>query len=432
MKWPAVKAFMLKNLKLTLRSKADVFWIFAWPTIWLLMTAYIFLPPAVGQPTTLTIGVVNQDSSQLPVNGSMLIQILNASEYHGANLFEIKLYENKSALIEDIRRGKLDAGILIPEDFGKNLIIGQASLRIYIGMRDLQSAQIAEYTLRGFFENLNKGIALRKINESLRYIKLYALRYMPENFSIPADGNLSWMEFMRRWMLGLASPINASFTSIKPEALADRPSILGWYTFGALGMSMLYSGLMFGSLMAVEERERGTLRRILASPATSTDMLLGKTLAGMIVLGAMAFFMILLGVYLCGARIAWNPLRLEDWIAALMIPLIALLMIGLGMLLSLIARSVKSATNLSVVIGLMLAFTAGIWFPSWWLPSWMQVIGEIFPGTWAIEIARSILVYNAPLSEVALDIVKVAISTAAIYILGILAYRRVLRRYAEA
>ncbi|MCD6592369.1 MAG: hypothetical protein J7K78_05075 [Thaumarchaeota archaeon] len=60
-----------------------------------------------------------------------------------------------------------------------------------------------------------------------------------------------------------------------------------------------------------------------------------KALAGLIVLGAMAFFMILLGVYLCGARIA-------------------------------------------------------------------------------------------------LDIVKAAISTAAIYILGILAYRRVLRRYAEA
>jgi len=115
-----------------------------------------------------------------------------------------------------------------------------------------------------------------------------------------------------------------------------------------------------------------------------------------------------------------------------MIPLIALLMIGLGMLLSLIARNVKSATNLSVVIGLMLAFTAGIWFPSWWLPSWMQVIGEIFPGTWAIEIARSILVYNAPLSEVALAIVKVVISTAAIYTLGIFTYKRVLRRYAEA
>ena len=62
----------------------------------------------------------------------------------------------------------------------------------------------------------------------------------------------------------------------------------------------------------------------------------------------------------------------------------------------------------------------------------MQVIGEIFPGTWAIEIARSILVYNAPLSEVTLAIVKVVVLTAALYTLGIFTYKRVLRRYAEA
>lgn len=70
----------------------------------------------------------------------------------------------------------------------------------------------------------------------------------------------------------------------------------------------------------------------------------------------MSGFMIALGAFGCGARILWNPLRIEDWIAVLMISLVALMMIGLGMLLSLIAKTVKSATNLSVVIGLMLVF----------------------------------------------------------------------------
>ena len=107
---------------------------------------------------------------------------------------------------------------------------------------------------------------------------------------------------MNEWMLGLASPINASFISVKPEALVTRASILGWYTFGALGMSILYSGLLMGALMAVEEKEKGTLRRILASPSTPTDMLVGKTLAGLIILGVMSAFMIVLGVYPCGAK----------------------------------------------------------------------------------------------------------------------------------
>jgi len=431
-KWPAVKAFMVKSLKLTFRSKADVFWIFAWPAIWLLMSAYVFIPPAAGQPMTLTMGVVNHDASAFPVNGSLMINILNRSEYQGVRLFDVQLYENESLMIEDIRKGKLDGGLVIPEKFGEKLIFGQTELKIYVGARDPQTAQITEYILRGFIENLNREFSIRKINETLRYMEIYASKYIPKNFTISTNGNLSWMDSMDEWMRGIAQPINASFIGIKPEALVTRSSILGWYTFGALGMSILYPGLIMGSAMAVEEKEEGTLRRILASPSTATDMLVGKTLAGLVILGLMSAFMMILGIYLCGAKIAWNPARIEHWIAAVMIPLIALMMMGLGMMLSLVSKSLKAASNLSVAIGLMLAFTAGIWFPKGWLPAWMQVIGAAFPGTWAIDVARSILVYGAGFSEVAVDAAKVAIATAVVYSLGVIAYKKVLRRYAEA
>jgi len=429
-RWSAVKAFMLKDLKITFRSKASVFWIFAWPAIWLLLTAFVFVPPTAGQPTTLTLGAINNDTTSLPVNGTLMIEILNETTYHGVKLFDVKLYENKSLMLEDLRRGRLDGGIIIPEGFGEKLIFGQAGLEVYVGARSPQTAQTTEYILKGFIQELNKEISIRKINETLKYMRL-AEKYIPKNASIPIAGNLSWIEFVREWMLGLASPVNASFHEVKPKALLERPSILGWYTFGALGMSILYSGLTAGSVMAVEEKERGTLRRLLASPATSTDMLVGKTLASLIVLALMSAFMIVLGVWGCGAKIIWNPFRVEDWIAGSMIILVALMMIGLGMLLSLAAKTVKSATNLSVVIGLMLAFMTGVWFPKWWLPSWMQVLADIFPGAWAIDVARSILVYEAELGEVAGTALEVLVATAAIYLLGVLAYKKTLRRYAE-
>mgnify|MGYP000094189598 FL=1 len=190
MKWPAVKAFMIKSLKLTFRSKADVFWIFAWPAVWLLMSAYIFIPPTAGQPITLSVGVVNYDASQIPVNGSLMINILNESEYQGVKLFDVKLYGNESLLIEDLRKGKLDGGVVIPDGFGEKLIYGQARLKIYVGARDPQSAQMTEYILRGFIENLNKAFAIRKVNETLRYMEIYASKYLPKNFSIPMNGEL--------------------------------------------------------------------------------------------------------------------------------------------------------------------------------------------------------------------------------------------------
>jgi len=433
MMWSAIKAFIVKELKLTFRSKASIFWIIAWPVIWLLMTAYVFVPPAAGQPMTLKVGVVNYDvGSTSPFNGTTLIQILNESEYKGAKLFQVKVYENEAPMLEDIRRGRLDGGFTIPEGFGENIIFGQARLKVYVGARSLQSAQIAESILRGFIQGLNNGISMRKINETLRYIEIYSEKYMPKNLTIPVAGNRSWMDFMRDWMIGLASPINVSFQDVKPKAFVERSSILGWYTFGAIGMSLLYSGLIIGSTMAVREKEAGTLRRILASPATSTDMLVGKTLSGLITLGIMSAIIVILGVYPCGAKIIWNPMNPAHWLAMILLILVSIMVIGIGMILSLIARTTESASNLSVVLGLMLAFIAGIWFPREMLPAWMRVLADIFPATWAIDGMRSALVYGATAAELMPTFLKVLAATTISYLVGVFAYKKTLRRYVMA
>jgi len=433
MMWSAIKAFIVKELKLTFRSKASIFWIIAWPAIWLLMTAYVFVPPAVGQPMTLKVGVVNYDvGSTSPFNGTTLIQILNESEYRGAKLFQVKVYENETLMLEDIRRGRLDGGFTIPEGFGENIIFGQARLKVYVGARSLQSAQIAESILRGFIQGLNNGISMRKVNETLRYIEIYSEKYMPKNLTIPVAGNRSWMDFMRDWMIGLASPINASFQDVKPKAFVERSSILGWQTFGAIGMSLLYSGLIIGSTMAVREKEAGTLRRILASPATSTDMLVGKTLSGLITLGIMSAIIVILGVYPCGAKIIWSPMNPAHWLAIILLILVSIMVIGIGMILSLIARTTESASNLSVVLGLMLAFIAGIWFPREMLPAWMRVLADIFPATWAIDGMRSALVYGATVAELMPTFLKVLAAAIISYLIGVFAYKKTLRKYVIA
>jgi len=433
MMWSAIKAFIIKELKLTFRSKASIFWIIAWPAIWLLMTAYVFVPPAAGQPMTLKVGVVNYDvGSTSPFNGTTLIQILNESEYKGAKLFQVKVYENETLMLEDIRRGRLDGGFTIPKRFGENIIFGQARLKVYVGARSLQSAQIAESILRGFIQGLNNGISMRKVNETLRYIEIYSEKYMPKNLTIPVAGNRSWIEFMRDWMIGLASPINASFKDVKPKALTERSSILGWMTFGAIGMSLLYSGLIIGSTMAAREKEAGTLRRILASPATSTDMLVGKTLSGLITLGIMSAIIVILGVYPCGAKIIWSPMNPAHWLAIILLILVSIMVIGIGMILSLIAGTTESASNLSVVLGLMLAFIAGIWFPKSWLPTWMRFLADIFPATWAIDGMRSALVYGATAAELMPTFLKVLAATTISYLIGVFAYKKTLRKYVIA
>ena len=393
MRWSVIRAFTIKDLKLGFRSKEALFWIFVWPIILILMTGYIFIPPAAGGPLTLDIGVVNHDlDSAYPMNGSLFLHILEIAEYNGTRLFNVRKYENETLMANDVKAGLLDGGINIPEGFGRNLILGQAGLEIYVGVRDVQTAQITEAILRMFIHEMNRAMLEMK---------------------------------------GIYAPINASFIDVKPKIFQTRSSIIGWYTIGAVGMVILYGGLNYGSLMILEERERRTLRRLLSSPMSAADMMVGKTISSVLILSLSAVTSIVFGMFFCEAKILWSPYKPEDWVIPLLMFSVSLMTIGLGMLLALITKSARAASSLSTILGLMLSFTAGIWFPKTWMPIWLRILADIFPVTWAMDIVRDIMVYEAGIIRVAPGLLRVLIATAVIYMIGVISYRKTLRRYAE-
>ena len=124
-----------------------------------------------------------------------------------------------------------------------------------------------------------------------------------------------------------------------------------------------------------------------------------------------------------------NP---AHWLAIILLILVSIMVIGIGMILSLIARTTESASNLSVVLGLMLAFMAGIWFPKSWLPNWMRFLADIFPATWAIDGIRSALVYGATAAELMPTFLKVLAAAIISYLIGVFAYKKTLRKYVIA
>ncbi|MEM2309582.1 MAG: ABC transporter permease, partial [Candidatus Bathyarchaeia archaeon] len=348
MRASAIKAFIVKDFKEIFRDKVAVFWMIAWPLIWLLLTAYVFIPPGADRPMTMRIGLVNYDASPgFPVNGSILIEALEEAEYKGVKLFNVKIYEDKALLLEDIKRGRIDAGIIIPENFGENITFSQTTLEVYVGARSIQSAQINRYMLERFIEEFSRVVSEEKI--------AWVIKFIPGEY-VP-------LEVVEGFLRGLAKPINTTFTEVLPEALISREAWIGWYTIGAIGMTMLYSGLNIGSTALLEERQRGCLHKILASPTTPSELIFGKILSGILSLSITSVAIIVFGVFVCGAKIYWSPLRAEHWIAPIMLLVLASLTLGMGSILSLIVKSVRGASSLSTSLGLMLAFMTGIWFP---------------------------------------------------------------------
>ncbi len=421
-----IKSFVTAGLKSFFREKSGVFWILAWPVILLLLTAFVFTAPSQSG-LTLKVGVVNYDESNTPFNGSSLIHVMDSIVVNGTKMFNVRLYSNETSLINDLKKNKIDVGIVIPEGFGKSVLLGQARLKVMVSGGSTYELQVNKAVIMSFINKLATEIALNKINVSLRYFKLY----YPSNATITLPwGNESLYSFVKEFMYGLAAPINTTVETVAPKALVNRAFLLGWYAFGAIGMVMLYGGFIFGALTVTEELPGDRLRRILSTPVTETEFLVGKTISYLIILFLSALVTIAVALGL-GARFTWSLSNPADWLVMLHLLLIALMTIGIGFILSLATKSAKAASSLGTILGLMLSFIAGIWFPKTWLPAPLKALANSFPVTWSLDAVRDVVLKGAGVGDIAFVTVKCIIATIAILFIGVLSYKKVLRRYIE-
>ena len=103
----------------------------------------------------------------------------------------------------------------------------------------------------------------------------------------------------------------------------------------------------------------------------------------------------------------------------------------MGSILSLMVKSVRGASSLSSSLGLMLAFTTGIWFPREWFPEWMRILADYSPATWAVDAIRDVIIFEAGLMEVMHYVIGAALASLVVLAVGAMIYRRMLRKYLE-
>ncbi|MGB9717227.1 MAG: ABC transporter permease, partial [Thermoproteota archaeon] len=212
-----IVSFIVRDLKLMIRDKTFIFWLVAWPLIWIFMTAYIFVPPTGdGGTIMLNLGIVNLDSSQTPLNGSSLIKILEGAEYNGSKLFSLKLYHSEEESLQALRRGELDGVIVVPEGFGYAVInpVEKARLHTYIGSRTPQSAQISSSIIMGFLERFSEELSFKRIENTVNIIKQLPI----------AEEEKQWLNTT---LQNITQPLDLTVEHISPGVFEDRARILG-------------------------------------------------------------------------------------------------------------------------------------------------------------------------------------------------------------
>lgn len=169
----------------------------------------------------------------------------------------------------------------------------------------------------------------------------------------------------------------------------DAPiSAAAYYLPGMLAAGILLSGLQNLGVDIAVERSDGTLKRYAGSPMPIASYFMGKM--GQVAVTASLQAVLVIGVAravwnvdLPSSALAWGTFA---WVFVLGVSCSAVL----GIAVSGLPRSAKSAQSVIVPIALVLQFVSGVYISFDILPDWMQSIASIFPLRWTAAGMRAV------------------------------------------
>lgn len=168
----------------------------------------------------------------------------------------------------------------------------------------------------------------------------------------------------------------------------DELGAAEFYLPGMLAAGLLLSGLQNMSIDIAMEKSDGTLKRLGGTPLSPVSYFLGK-LGQVLVTGLLqSAVLILVAVVGFGVQLPTEPGRWVTfaWVFVLGVTTCALL----GIALSALPRSGRSATAVVIPIVLVLQFVSGVYIAFSSLPEWLQNLASVFPLKWLAQGMRAV------------------------------------------
>jgi ABC-2 type transport system permease protein len=155
-----------------------------------------------------------------------------------------------------------------------------------------------------------------------------------------------------------------------PRANASAGQLITWVFVPLFGISALFA----------YERQQGTLRRLLTTPASRSTFLLG-TLSGQVMMALVQMLLLVIfGIVVMKLSWGHDPLALFVILLAS-----ALAAAAFGTTMGTFIKTESQASGLSIMFAMVFALMGGCWYPLELFPPAVQNIVKILPTTWAMQ-----------------------------------------------
>ncbi len=186
-------------------------------------------------------------------------------------------------------------------------------------------------------------------------------------------------------------PIFASGTTVVASEVRGDSVLAEGATLSSIGFTVWFILFMtFGSAGGIlEEREQGTLRRLLVAPITRGTIVSGKIVGIVLAASVQAFILVTVGALVFGVPWGRDPLPVFVVLGSYI-----LAGTGLAVLVSALVRTRDQLSGLSPLISTGLAMLGGCLWPIEIVAPLMQTIAKLTPTGWAVMGLTDVVARN--------------------------------------
>lgn len=289
-----------------------------------------------------------------------------------AEFAEVDVLDSEEAAVELVRGGDAGAAIVIPDGFSAAIEAGAETEIRLLGGESPISLEIARSVVSRFADDVGA-------------VQLMVATTVATG-GAPDEGTI----MRARAAIGEPSPI-AVATRETERLQAGLATFYG----AAMAVMFVFFATQYGALALLADRQGGTMARLLAAPIAPGSIILGASLAGL-VLGLVSMTVLAL---------ATTVLQGADWGAP---PLVALLILaaviaamGISMVVSSLARTANQAGSLNAIVAFSLAAIGGVFIPLAQAPESMVRLSQITPHAWFLRGIDTLAGDSAGVADIA-------------------------------
>ncbi len=346
----------LNDLKLTVKDKTFFLWLLVFP----LLFAFIFglaFPESSEGIQKVTLNVLDRDNSFL---SKALLSELEGEKY------TTKILESEES--------KTIRTLIIPENFSSDIFEGK-KVELILEKKagsNIEASQAA-------YSHILKGII--KILANLASLTPQSEKEFAEKYD---EQRLERLVALRAERAGKLRSIPAGFNHMIPSTSV---------------MFILFTILMYGGIILLQERREGQLERIYLSQASFSSIIAGKWLSRLF-LGMLQIMILFLAGKILFKTYLGNSIPALFLVALFFCGTIA----GMSILLGSIIRKEEVLVVFNILFANLMAGLGGCWMPRELFPPGLKTASFIFPTAWTMDAFDKLIFFGYDLKSVSLNI----------------------------